>query len=203
MNEPCFRLTHAFAGTEGHPHFHFRAEYWFESTPTCTPRKSAFDADATRLQQTAAFHLDGKTLTLQDANGHEITSLNRIVPSGIEYRWWAITGYRRNGTIVRLLNTDGLKPDIAFFGGGIVGTPGAGSFEGSYSLDANLKVSATMLCAGGCMGDIVERTQPQTDAIFQALKKDLTPKADGPGRFTLSDLGGQAQIELTEIRSLP
>lgn len=201
MTEPCFRLTHAFSGPEGRPHFLFRAEYWFLTTPDCTPRKSAFDAAASRLQETAAFHLDGNTLTLQDANDHEIASLTRIVPSGIEYRWWAITGYRRNGGIVRLLNPDGLKPNIAFFGGEVVGTPGAGSFDGTYSLDANhLKVSATMLCAGGCMGDIVERTQPQTDAIFRALESELTPKADGPRKFTLSNLDGEIQIELTEIR---
>jgi hypothetical protein len=201
MREPCFKAGEAFAGTEGQPHFAFQADDEYESTPICTPLKPAFDVAESRLHDIAAFHLDNDKLILLDAKGGEIAKLARIVPDGLEYRWWNITGYWRNGALTHSLDTYGRTPEIAFFNGETLGTPGAGVFFGTYSLDGDrLNADTGMACFGGCLGNIVERTKVQTDAIFEAFKGDLVAKADGPDRFELYDENGHIRVELSAIK---
>lgn len=194
--------AYVFEGQKGHPRLQFRADYWTLTTSDCAPRQPAFDAAETQLRETAAFRVDGGTLVLKDVDDREIASFTRIVPEGFELRWWAITGYRRHGKIERLFRQDGRKPNILFFNGTLIGTPGAGEFNGTYTLkEGKLKTSANMLCSGGCMGNIVEVTGPQVNAILDALNKgELTPRADGTDRFSLINASGQVQLELATIK---
>ena len=199
LSTPCYFVRHVFDGDKNKPHFDFRANYFFNSIPGCELAKAGVDTADNSLREAAAFRVDGNTLMLQDVNGRKIASYTRIVPDSLELRWWAITGYRRKGTIVRLMQRGGLKPQIMFFNGTLLGTPGAGEFSGSYLLHSNqLKVSANRLCAGGCMGNILEVTASQTEAILQVFKVELTPKANGPDRFVLYDHQGRVAMELKE-----
>lgn len=196
---PCFSAVDVFEGVNGRPRFAFVGPFTVWTQPDCTPPMLAAGVAEERLRGTAGFGLNGNTLSLRDADNREIASFVRIEPNGIEYRWWAITGYRRGKKMVRLFEPDGLKPEIAFFNGSPKGTPGAGRFDGTYSLEANrLHGTVGMRCAGGCLGDVVERTGPQVNAIIGALNDNLTPRADGSDRFVLYDRRGQAQLELTE-----
>jgi hypothetical protein len=199
VRAPCIGATDVFDGHDGRPHFSFVSDTTARTTADCVARKPAFDAAEKRLRETTVSLRDGNTLTLLDADDREIASLARIVPDGIEYRWWLITGYRRGGKMLRLFEPNARQPEIAFFNGQVQGTAGAGQFDGTYSLKANrMHGTVGMLCAGGCLGDIVERTGPQVNAIIGTLNDNLTPRADGSDRFVLYDRHGQAQLELTE-----
>jgi hypothetical protein len=94
-----------------------------------------------------------------------------------------------------------MNPNIMFFNGEVLGTPGAGVFFGTYSKKGkDLSVSVDMACFGGCLGDIMEQTKAQTDAILRTLDVKLRPEAKGRDQFLLYDKHGHVQIELTLMK---
>jgi hypothetical protein len=201
---PCFLASNLFHGNEGRPHFIGLDEYHYRTTPACAPLKPAFDTAENHLQRMTSFHLNSGNLVLRDANDREIVSLTPIIPDGVEFRWWAITGYRSGGKLVKQFSRYGLKPMILFFNGEILGTPGVGGFSGTYSKKGGyLSISVEMACSVDCLGDLSERTKPQKEAILRALEFDLHPNAKGRDQFLLYDKHGHVQIELTLMKENP
>lgn len=204
VRTPCFGSGLAFETVAGRARFNNQFGSWHSQEPGCAALETQFDAAEQKLRETAEFRLDGGRLALEDMSGHEIASLERIVPDGLEYRAWTITAYRRGAKRVKVLSFGGGQtPRITFFNGELLGTPGCGGLVGSYSRlgDGRLKLFAAWMLVGLCAD--MDRVEAQNNAITRSLTGKLMPQADGPGRFLLRDGRGRVRIELTAIKGEP
>lgn len=198
LSTPCFYTRDVFTGAQGKPQFNFRSDYEARGASGCDLKKSEIDIVENKLRGTAAFDQGDSTLMLKDANGSKIASFNKIAPTDLEFRWWTVSGYRSGRKMVQIAPQDEQRPQMLFFNGTLIGTPGAGEFAGSYTLqNGHLKISTGLYCVGNCLGD---KAEARADEIIDLFKTALTFNANGSAAYTVYDSEGHAALELTEER---
>lgn len=141
------------------------------------------------LHTASSYHRNGGDLTLFDKDGVPIMVLNPLRENGVEARKWRIAKVRIGGEGL----TDTKIPAwVILLNGRVEGSPGCGTFHGTYRLSEDeLTIQTSYICAGGWLPEQLA----QAAWVDSALKASL--RVEGSyDRILLRDKRGIAQILL-------
>jgi heat shock protein HslJ len=147
------------------------------------------------LLKTSGYNMREGLLTFEDKDHRPNIVLSAVHPNGIENRRWRIAKYHgEEGVLPQKedLNETKDQADIIFMNGRIYGSPGCGSFTGTYTLVGGRVTSDVGLTlAGFCYS----QQFVQDNEVGKALKGERRIKKDGQD-ILLYDKSGKAMILL-------
>jgi heat shock protein HslJ len=150
-----------------------------------------FETFTQALHRIATYSANGDELVAMDVSGQKLMLLRRIRPTGLEYRYWRISGYGADGW---LNPTTGFPQSqfVAFARGEVHGSAGCRGLEGNYTFAGDsLSVHVGDHSGTGC--DVA--TENEQRIVLYGFNKASRIKEDG-GRMLLQDAQGNTNIVL-------
>ncbi len=193
---PCAIVDHQFQVHDGTAGFYSEIKIATTSSKDCDPKIRAFEEFGERLKDVKTYRRKGERLVLVTANGEKL-AFERIVPGGIEYRWFAITAYRHAGKMTGVLAYRE-TPTLLLVHGHMEGSSGCSIWTGGFTAKGGDHYDiASEHTVVDCAGD--KRAERQESRIVRAFDGSRHAKALPMGEFELRDDKGNVQIILSPL----